>query len=95
MLKLNTEVNELMQIFVLRTDSKTADSILVDMVYDEMTKKLELKRRQGRGGWNGANCDNALLLGMLKDNVEKGDMIDVINLAAMILARQKLYGETA
>jgi hypothetical protein len=31
----------------------------------------------------------------LSEHVDKGDMVDVLNIAAMILVREKLYGEAA
>lgn len=95
MLQLNVSPNDLISAFVLRQNDETADQLLVDMVRHEMTVKLTHKRAQGRGGWFGPNCSNQSLLLMLEDHVKKGDMIDVINLAAMILAREKLYGNTA
>jgi len=36
-----------------------------------------------------------ILLEALKEHVEKGDMVDVINYAGMILCRSELYGDTA
>ena len=96
MLNVNaTPNNNLLNAFVMRQTDEKADEILVDMVRHEMTEKLEKKRAQGKGGWFGPNCSNAFLHELLSEHLHKGDMVDVINLAAMILAREKLYGETA
>ena len=35
------------------------------------------------------------LMEMLKENIEKGDMVDVMNFAAMIYVRTELYGDDA
>lgn len=87
--------NDLANAFVMRQSDEKADEILVDMVRHEMADKLKKKRDQGKGGWFGPNCSNAFLHELLAEHLHKGDMVDVINLAAMILAREKLYGETA
>lgn len=93
-LELN-QPNEFMLEWVLRMPDKEADSVLVAMVAHEMRKKLKKKREDGRKGWFRPNCSNKQLREMLIEHVEKGDPVDIINLAGMILARQKLYGETA
>lgn len=93
--EINPVPNAVVAAFVLRQSNEKADSILVDIVYHEMTKRLAEKRQAGRGGWFGPNCTNKELLAMLQRNLQKGDMIDVINLAAMIYARAQLFGETA
>jgi len=95
MLKLTTEPDDLLLEWVLRMPDEKADDILVDVVMHEMRKKLKKKRDEGRGGWFGPNCSNSVLRKMLKEHVEKGDPVDIINLAAMIMARTKLFGENA
>ena len=56
----------------------------------EMGSKLEISRRKGRGGWSHpTECTNARLIEMLKEHLEKGDFIDVVNLAAMIHYRKE------
>lgn len=91
----NNPQNEFIIEWVLRLPNEQADNLLVEMVACEMRKKLKKKRDEGRYGWFGPNCSNRDLFKMLEDHMEKGDMIDVINFSAMILARHKLYGEAA
>lgn len=95
MLKLTDQPDELLLEWVLRMPNEQADKLLADMVSHEMRKKLKKKREDGRGGWFGPNCSNKELRAMLLEHVEKGDLIDIINLAAMIMARTKLYGASA
>ena len=71
-------------------DDVQADQILVSLCSEDMRIKLYNKRQEGRGGWN-HSCSNDLLMDMLKEHVEKGDMVDVMNLAGMIHMRKK-YG---
>lgn len=95
MLKLNNAPDKLLLEWVLRMPDDKADELLVYAVMYEMRDKLKKKRNDGRGGWFGPNCSNEVLREMLIDHVEKGDPIDVINLAAMIMVRTKLYGASA
>lgn len=77
------------------TDEK-ADIILTDQVTYLMKWKLAKKRKQGYGGWHKLNeCSNEQLLQSLKEHVEKGDMVDVINFAGMITCRTGMYGNKA
>ncbi len=87
-------MNRSLKIFIQRMPNEAADRALVAMACDSMSEKLTRKRNQGRHGWHN-NCRNNQLLVMLKRHVEKGDMVDVMNLAAMIHARTELYGEDA
>jgi len=66
-----------------------ADERMVEIVEAAMTEKLAVKRMQGRGGWHTRACSIGALKGMLEEHVEKGDMVDVLNIAGMILARQQ------
>lgn len=81
--------------WILRMPNEAADSILVEMAAHEMREKLAKKRKEGRGGWFAPSCSSARLKNMMMEHIEKGDYVDVLNLAAMILARQKLFGESA
>lgn len=93
--EINPTPDEFLLAWVLRLPDEKADELLAEMVAHEMRKKLAQKREDGRRGWFGPNCSNEELLSMLKEHVDKGDPIDIINLAGMMLARQKLYGDKA
>lgn len=70
------------------------DYLMVQNCADMMLEKLAKKRKEGRHGWHHPNdCDNEVLISMLKIHIEKGDMVDVMNLAAMILMRNFMFGE--
>lgn len=72
-----------------------ADNYLVDHMCEAMTIKLAKSRLKGRAGWNSQKCNNSQLWSMLLEHVEKGDPVDVINFAAMILVRTSILGERA
>lgn len=64
------------------------DDLAVSRFAAAMQEKLAKKRDEGRGGWEDkAECSNARLSRLLRDHVEKGDPIDVANLAMMIHQR--------
>lgn len=65
-----------------------ADRILVIGSASAMGDKLDKSRRKGRGGWWSDSCSTEYLKRTLIDHVSKGDMVDVMNLAAMIHARE-------
>lgn len=68
---------------------QAADAILVDFASRAMSEKLGQARRAGRGGWwNRTECSIDELRRMLRERVDKGDMRDVMNLAAMIFTRE-------
>lgn len=62
------------------------DSIAVDMFAMVMKEKMEISREKGRSGWEG--CPVEELWKMLREHVEKGDPVDVANLAMMIWHNQ-------
>tara|TARA_R110002124_G_scaffold80776_4_gene213543 strand:+ start:650 stop:970 length:321 start_codon:yes stop_codon:yes gene_type:complete len=64
------------------------DKELVDLAKIAMKEKLEITRKKGRGGWWSDDCKTETLKEMLKKHVEKGDMRDVMNIAAMIYYRE-------
>ena len=81
----------------LRISAQTAthgehpDDLAVDRFAAAMKAKLAKKRADGRGGWDRKDeCSNWLLSTLLHDHVDKGDPVDVGNLAMMIHQR----GET-
>ncbi|ANM12104.1 hypothetical protein [Rhizobium sp. N324] len=66
------------------------DDLAVDRFAGFMKRKLARKREQGRGGWEDkAQCSNEHLSQLLRDHVEKGDALDVANLAMMIHQRDE------
>ena len=78
------------------TSNSQADTSMVDYVSELMRNKLAKKRNEGRGGWYRLHVvKNEKLLEMLKNHVDKGDMVDVLNIAAMIYTRTELYGDKA
>lgn len=66
-----------------------ADYYLARRCVERMTAKLALSRAKGRGGWHTPECSDEHLHKMLREHVEKGDMVDVLNIAGMILVRQE------
>jgi hypothetical protein len=63
---------------------------------EAMRDKLEWSRVvKHRSGWeNPEECPMKFLHNLLKEHVEKGDMVDVGNIAMMIWNRQNPYGLT-
>jgi len=67
-----------------------ADNFLVTEVARVMRDKLARSRAKGHyGWWNDQECTVDRLLELLKENLDKGEMANVINLAAMIHVRQQ------
>ncbi|MGG7519648.1 hypothetical protein ACQ3G6_17370 [Allorhizobium undicola] len=72
----------------LTTAPAHPDDIAVDRFAAAMKVKLAKKRSEGRGGWEDkSQCTNEFLSRLLKEHVEKGDPVDVGNLAMMIHQR--------
>lgn len=66
-----------------------ADRELVAYTQKAMREKLAAARQKGRRGWwKKDECTIADLANLLDQALEKGDMIDVINYAAMIEVRR-------
>ncbi|MGV6874526.1 hypothetical protein ACUSIJ_17790 [Pseudochelatococcus sp. B33] len=64
------------------------DDLAVDEFAARMKAKLAQKRAEGRGGWESQDiCSQADLSRMLREHVEKGDPVDVVNLSMMLSAR--------
>lgn len=64
------------------------DDLAVDRFAAAMKAKLAKKRDEGRGGWEDKeHCSNAFLSRLLVEHVQKGDPVDVGNLAMMIQQR--------
>ncbi|MCF2900954.1 hypothetical protein L1267_11115 [Pseudoalteromonas sp. OFAV1] len=64
------------------------DTELVNSAKNAMAEKLLDSRNKGRGGWWSENCSTEHLNELLKEHVNKGDMVDVMNIAAMIYYRE-------
>ncbi len=65
-----------------------ADFCLVDLATKAMEAKLLASREKGRGGWwDDDRCSVDDLQQMLAEHLTKGDMVDVMNFAAMIYVR--------
>lgn len=63
------------------------DDVAVDRFAVAMKTKLSVKRAEGRGGWDGPSCDAEFLSSLLREHVDKGDPLDVGNLAMMLHQR--------
>lgn len=64
------------------------DDLAVDRFAAAMKAKLAKKRTEGKGGWEDKeHCSNAFLSHLLFEHVQKGDPVDVGNLAMMIHQR--------
>lgn len=64
------------------------DDIAVDRFAEVMKAKLAKKRDEGRGGWEDKDeCSQIFLSQLLREHVEKGDPVDVGNLAMMLHQR--------
>lgn len=76
--------------------NEKADKELVEHTVCLMESKLSKKREEGYGGWHKFDeCNNKYLLEKLNKNFKQGDLLDVINLASMILCRTSMYGDKA
>ncbi|MBW3512042.1 hypothetical protein [Janthinobacterium sp. NKUCC06_STL] len=65
-----------------------SDDIAVDRCAAAMKDKLASSRAKGRGGWDDpAQCSIASLSALLRVHVDKGDPLDVANIAMMIQQR--------
>lgn len=95
MIKLKEPQTNLQIECITRLPDQNADKLLVEFAAHEMRERLNSQSESGFHGWHGPNCTNEDLIERLKKNLEKGDLIDVLNLAAMALARQHLYGDSA
>lgn len=71
-----------------------SDDAAVDRFAERMKAKLALSREKGRGGWETAS--DAYLSKLLREHVEKGDPVDVANLAMMLSEnRQSIVKDTS
>lgn len=79
--------------FIVRMPSREADDLLSEFASLEVRDRLKEKRESGKHGWHTAQCTNADLVNALKAKLDKGDYVDVMTYAAMLLARQRLFKE--
>ena len=68
-------------------DTAHPDDHAVNRFAAVMKGKLAAKRLQGRGGWQEPEVPNGYLSRMLREHVDKGDPVDVANLAMLIHQR--------
>ncbi len=78
---------------ILRTNGTSQEIINASAVYAAqiaMAKKLyeKSKRDHSGGWWNPEECTVNQLRESLKEHVEKGDMVDVMNIAMFIYIRE-------
>lgn len=62
------------------------DDAAVEKLAEAMKQKLAEKRAQGRSGWD-TDCTQQRLSDLLRQHVEKGDVLDVANFCAFLFAR--------
>jgi len=82
-------MNSVQKFFINGVSDEMADNLLLNITIEKMRSKLALKRKQGVVGWHN-NCSIEHLKRLLYEHVEKGDMIDVMNIAGMIHIREQL-----
>jgi hypothetical protein len=76
----------------IRSDapSKHPDDLAVDRFAAAMKAKLAKKRDEGKSGWEDKDeCSWLFLSQLLREHVEKGDPVDVGNLAMMLHQREE------
>lgn len=66
------------------------DEALARCAAKAMEHKLAVSRDKGRGGWWHDECSIESLEVMLVEHIKKGDMVDVMNIAAMIWGKQEM-----
>lgn len=79
--------------FVAQVDSAKADEILASFANTAMRERLKKQRGKGFYGWHTPQCENSDLKARLLENAESGDWVDVMNLAAMLAARESMFKE--
>lgn len=93
--------NQFNRIMMEQIGDERADDVLVQYIEKEMRIKLSQSRSKGKTGWYSRMCTNEKLWDMLCNHVRRttsGDteqLIDIINLAGMIMVRKELYGDEA
>ena len=81
---------------LLRKMNEAMDDVLVEAAASMMRSKLSKARDKGRGGWwNPKECTAKGLREAMEQHTEKGDPVDVMNLAAMVAVREMLEAPNA
>ena len=81
---------------LLRKMNEAMDDVLVEAAASMMRSKLSKARDKGRGGWwNPNECTAKGLREAMEQHTEKGDPVDVMNLAAMVAVREMLEAHNA
>lgn len=88
-------MNELQKHYISSVGDGTSDELLVSAANEAMSLRLKSQAEGGFSGWLTTRPINDDLYRRLIRNAEKGDMVDVMNLAAMIYVRTELYGDDA
>jgi len=81
-------ISESMHFINEKNRDEFMDTELSSFAKQAMDEKLEITRNKGRGGWWTKDCSTEQLKQMLREHIDKGDMRDVMNLAAMIYYRE-------
>lgn len=72
----------------MQSHDHNQDNAAVDLAAVAMKGKMAACRIKGRSGWNDPLlCSAASLRAMLREHVEKGDPVDVLNIAMMLFNR--------
>tara|TARA_R110002072_G_scaffold273116_3_gene433471 strand:- start:4356 stop:4682 length:327 start_codon:yes stop_codon:yes gene_type:complete len=72
-----------------RASETFTDDSMVDLASQAMKDKLRVSRRRVRQGWWRKDiCSTERLKKMMANHIDKGDMVDVMNFAAMIFVRE-------
>jgi hypothetical protein len=72
-----------------------ADRVLVNLTAAQLRAMLDGRRRRGLAGWHVGKKRNARLLAELLEAAHGGRWNDVIRVAAVLVAREHLYGPDA
>lgn len=73
----------------MQSHDHNQDNAAVDRAAVAMKEKMAACRVKGRSGWNDPLlCSAQTLRNMLREHVEKGDPVDVLNIAMMLFNRQ-------
>lgn len=83
-------MNEIQKAFISNIPGPIADELLMRVVSKAMSGKLKEKRLPG---WQNHKFPDKELKKELMEHVRKGNMVDVLNYAAMLYVRGELWNE--